>query len=392
MSRSVAKQQFDYAWSLYLKGLRSDELKEKTKVFAMQNRLPPVYFPAMHCIAEYVRDNPTVAKEDAMRGLLLAVEFASYPEGLVHHVVRSCAFKAGMTVGKDERVPRYIIDQVKQAMGIGDTHARPGPEEGSLKSNPVSRATKEVRQITHRSPESVTETEGKTPSPSRDKSGRARLVQALRHLTPDMRAKLAEEKSKVQELDKPEFIWHFLLQSFSTMGNSRGYQGLILNQANYRMVTFDVLSKMSRAERLDRLQRIFSAAALRMPVQKARRQADNYDLIVSWGGIEATKKMALAQRGRDAKISFMRRFHGIGEKYARNIWMDVYHPDFYDSIAVDERIKKITDAMGYHFSSYRDHEGFYLDIAKEAGLQGWELDRLLYNFNEEFLYHIRKIG
>jgi hypothetical protein len=79
----------------------------------------------------------------------------------------------------------------------------------------------------------------------------------------------------------------------------------------------------------------------------------------------------------------LKKFPGIGDKYARNIMMDVYHPDFRDSIAVDARINAISNALGLSFASYRDHEAFYLDVAKEAGLNGWELDRLLFNFRTE---------
>jgi hypothetical protein len=46
------------------------------------------------------------------------------------------------------------------------------------------------------------------------------------------------------------------------------------------------------------------------------------------------------QPGRDGKIAFLKTFHGIGDKYARNILMDVYHREFRDSIAYDERLKK----------------------------------------------------
>ena len=76
---------------------------------------------------------------------------------------------------------------------------------------------------------------------------------------------------------------------------------------------------------------------------------------------------------------------GIGEKYARNIWLDVYHPDFHNNVAIDDRIKKITQALGYSFGNYQDHEKFYLDIARESGINGWELDRLLYNYTDYFL-------
>src|SRR3712207_4478772 len=81
----------------------------------------------------------------------------------------------------------------------------------------------------------------------------------------------------------------------------------------------------------------------------------------------------------------MKRFYGIGPKYARNIWMDAYHPDFRDTIAVDLRIRKVTKALGYSFKTYEEEERFYQDIAEEAGLQGWEVDRLLYEYTDHFL-------
>lgn len=60
--------------------------------------------------------------------------------------------------------------------------------------------------------------------------------------------------------------------------------------------------------------------------------------------------------------------------------MDVYHEDFRGSIAIDVRIKAISTALGVSFNTYEEHEQFYLDVAAEAGLNGWELDRLLFWF------------
>jgi hypothetical protein len=62
--------------------------------------------------------------------------------------------------------------------------------------------------------------------------------------------------------------------------------------------------------------------------------------------------------------------------------MDVYHPDFHDAFAVDERM---TEALRYPFKTYAEHERFYQEIAREARLEGWEVDRLLYNDQGEFL-------
>jgi len=65
--------------------------------------------------------------------------------------------------------------------------------------------------------------------------------------------------------------------------------------------------------------------------------------------------------------------------------MDVYHEDFRDSIAIDARIQSVSKAWGLSFDTYEEQENFYLSVAETAGLNGWELDRLLFNFTQHFL-------
>jgi len=77
------------------------------------------------------------------------------------------------------------------------------------------------------------------------------------------------------------------------------------------------------------------------------------------GDSAKASEQAFAQQVREAKIAFMRRFYGIGDKYARNIWMDAYHPEFHDTIAIDQRIKKETEALGYSLTNYAEHDRFY---------------------------------
>jgi len=219
---------------------------------------------------------------------------------------------------------------------------------------------------------------------------RIKLIQFLQHLTPKMLETLTKYKELGRsDLKRPDIIWYLLLQSFSTMGNSRGWEGLIVNQDNYQRVTFDALSGLSEDERSRRLTTVLHDAKVRMPNLKAKQLNENYKMILSMGGLERAKEKAFAQVGTKAKIAFMKRFIGIGDKYARNVWMDIYHPDFYDNIAIDDRIKQITEAMGYSFSNYYEHEQFFLGIAKEANIQGWELDRLLYHYKDDFLRTLR---
>lgn len=221
-------------------------------------------------------------------------------------------------------------------------------------------------------------------------AAREKLVLILRAPTPAMRQVLVELKQDgTRKLGRPDFVWHELLQSFATMGNSRGAKGLIANQERYARVTFPVLASLSSAERLARLEETLAAAGVRMPKKKAAWLATNFDRIQAMGGLQAASEQALAQPGTVAKITFLQQFDGIGDKYARNIWMDVYHPDFRGTVAIDERIKAMAKALGVHFRTYDEHERFYQDIARDAGLEAWEVDRLLYNFRDEILAQLR---
>lgn len=218
---------------------------------------------------------------------------------------------------------------------------------------------------------------------------RQALVDSLKAITPEKMDEMLGSREVDQEaLERPDFVWHFLLQSFATMGNSRGWDGLIGNHDNYKQVTFDALSSLDHTQRLKRLDEVLRAAKVRMAGKKAIWLDRNYEMIVKMGGSEEARTQALAQDGMESKIAFMKRFHGIGDKYARNIWMDVRHPDFRDTIAVDERIKKVTQALGYAFKTYEEEERFYQEIAEEVGISGWELDRLLYNYTDYFLVTI----
>ncbi len=227
-----------------------------------------------------------------------------------------------------------------------------------------------------------------TGGDSRCGAARQRLIDAVRNRPPYMSHRLADLKTAGSHFDRPDFLWHSLLQSFSTMGNSRGYVGLIQNQANYSQITYEALDALGPESRYNRLETVLRRAGVRMPATKAAWLDENFRRIAALGGPEAAKRLALAQEGTEAKIQFVRQFSGIGPKYARNLWMDVYHPDFRESIAIDERIQKLSSAMGCGFSRYADHEGFYLDVAHEADLEGWELDRLLYNYLDYFLARV----
>ena len=70
-----------------------------------------------------------------------------------------------------------------------------------------------------------------------------RLVAVVRALAaePDTQKLLAKYKRCHKDLARPDFIWHYLLQSFATMGRASGWHGLIGNKANYERVMYPAL-------------------------------------------------------------------------------------------------------------------------------------------------------
>lgn len=195
----------------------------------------------------------------------------------------------------------------------------------------------------------------------------ARLVEVVRRLAAEKRAEIDMHKEGEAGLARPDFIWHYLLQSFATMGRSAGWKGLIGNSANYDRVTYPALEALPADDRLLVVQEVCHAAKVRMPGIKARYILGCFERIQSMGGPEAAKAQLLAEPGREGKIRWLKAMPGIGDKYARNIMMDVYHEDFRDSIAIDARIKSISAALEITFPSYSAHEAFYLEVARQAG-------------------------
>src|SRR5918996_1254754 len=217
---------------------------------------------------------------------------------------------------------------------------------------------------------------------------RHKLAAVARALAGEHKDRLDELKSSERHMQRPDFLWHFLLQSFGTMGRAAGWAGLSKPE-NYNRVRYEALAALPAAERTAVAEGACRDGKVRMPGIKADYIVGCFEHIQKMGGPEAAKKQLFQLRGRDAKIQFLKALPGIGDKYARNILMDVYHPDFRDSIAIDARIKSLSQSLGLTFPTYDQHEQFYLDVAREAGVDGWELDRLIFNYLPEFSARLR---
>ncbi len=228
--------------------------------------------------------------------------------------------------------------------------------------------------------------EGTAAGPDRDKV--LRLAEAIRPIYDKHRQEIDDLKHGASHWTAPDFIWEAILASFSTMGNAKGYEQLIANSDLNDPIRFENLRKLhSDEEPLSVLEDRLTAAPVRWPRQKASRLLENFQRIEKAGGPEKLKWELISHEGQKDKITFLRTFKGIGPKYARNMMMDVYHEDFRNSIAIDSRLKKVLTALGFEFevARYEEAEQLLLDAAHQAGLNGWEMDRLIFSHLKEVL-------
>jgi hypothetical protein len=212
-----------------------------------------------------------------------------------------------------------------------------------------------------------------------------RLSDAVRQVfqRQDVVTKFVDLKSHHSDFDEPEFLWNALVQSFSTLGNSSGYDRLIGNPENREKMEYAVMMTLPSAERKKYIEEVLRKANVRFPSKKAMWLQEDLNILAQLGGPEQAKAAFEREPGAASKMKFLERFYGIGKKYARNIPMDVYHPEFHSCIAVDARIKALSKHLGLRFPTYEAEEQFYLSVAERAGIEGWDLDRLLYHFEAD---------
>jgi hypothetical protein len=210
-----------------------------------------------------------------------------------------------------------------------------------------------------------------------------RLAPVLQALAVAKERKLQELKAEQVLLERDDVVWHQLVVSFSTWGREKGWDGLVGDKKNYARVTFEAISEYAPHQRVEEVERTMRVAQVRFARIKAEYLVHNHSLFARLGGPKAVRDLLLAAPGKPGKMAFLMQFSGIGPKYARNILMDLYHPEFRESIAIDSRVQGITAQLGLRFGSYEAEEAFYVAVGHRVDLNGWTVDRILFNFRKE---------
>jgi hypothetical protein len=233
----------------------------------------------------------------------------------------------------------------------------------------------------------VSQRENNTGSSERWEHQKDALVRSVKTVwkRTEVKDKIAALKRNQADFEREDFVWHAILKGFSTFGNSRGYKGLMQNDANRSRVEFTALQKVPTRRRIAHIARVFRDSQVSYANKKAAWLNENVKNVEALGGLDSVKQKLEGAYRMSGKIALLATFKGVSKKYARNMMMDVYHPEFRNCIAVDVRIKKVSKALGLRFSTYEEEEQFYIDSAKAARLQPWELDRVMYNFTRDVI-------
>jgi len=234
------------------------------------------------------------------------------------------------------------------------------------------------------------------------KKARQELVDTVDQLANDSKVVdyLSLKKERGQNRwERDDVIWFELVLSLSTWRGSRGARLLLDSQDNvdeekFARISFNKLASVAPENRASYLEDLLREHNVNMHVKKADYLTWNFNHIHDeWETPLATKEAFNATEGPKAKIKFLKQFKGIGNKYARNIGMDLYHPDFRDFIAIDARITSISEELGLPTDSwsYDEHEAFYHGVVAESTVENaWELDRILYQSTDQVLEGIRQ--
>jgi len=197
----------------------------------------------------------------------------------------------------------------------------------------------------------------------------AAFIEILRDILDGDRARLtAQFEAGARLRERDGWAWDVFVQSYATNGGVRVWEGF-LKEGGARLVRWDALLGEAPAE--------VDAAAARLEALSHRFHA-----------VGGPDRMARTWNGHtqpETLLRWLKTFPMIGDKYARNMCMDVSHPLILDHIALDHRIHALCDLVEGAPARipYQRREGWLRGIAGALGINGWYLDRLLFGRYEE---------
>lgn len=210
---------------------------------------------------------------------------------------------------------------------------------------------------------------------------RSTIVKLLRDVVREKRDVLeATKRASVQFGQHDDWPWIGIVLSAATRGGSARWERRVAPRYDSEL-SWKALQGLSSD---DRRQRLLTVGRFKNRAADWLEQA--YEQFTREGG-PAGVRTKLKRMTAEEVITFWMSFKDVKEKYARNVMMDIYHPDFRQCyFAIDSRILKLLPLLGYAGRrSYGEQEMFLRDLATEVGVESWELDRTLYQAQKQLL-------
>jgi len=120
------------------------------------------------------------------------------------------------------------------------------------------------------------------------------LVEALSNPTSEMEGWIEQTEAPNPSYERKDFVWHHLLLGFATWGNSRGAEGLINTEENYREVRYERLPEIPSEQRPGHIEEVLRKASVRYPENKSEYLSENVEIVREMGGLKAAREEALA--------------------------------------------------------------------------------------------------
>lgn len=225
---------------------------------------------------------------------------------------------------------------------------------------------------------------------------RARFIEILREFLEKDRDRLEKKFEEGARLREREgWAWDVFVQSFATNGGVKRWDAFVAEGGAER-VRWDALfadapgDVAAAASRLQALSVTFLAP--RWAARTGPALIAAFHRFHKEGGPDAVARTWMGHNETGAMLRWLKSFRMIGDKYARNMAMDVSHPLVLDHIALDHRIHALCDLVegAPPRTPYRLREGWLREIAAELGINGWLLDRLLFSRYKEIRAAILK--
>ncbi|WP_288338440.1 hypothetical protein [uncultured Sphingomonas sp.] len=215
--------------------------------------------------------------------------------------------------------------------------------------------------------------------------GHERVVEVLKKLAVEHADALAASKRAAIEHGRhSDWPWNGIVLSAATLGGSWRWEKRV--QPIYDAeLSWRALLGLTAEERRQRFNKV--GGYWRRTSAFLERV---YGRLLEEGGPEGSRSTLEEMSGPEI-LAFWAAFDGVGPKYARNIMMDIHHPSFRrDYFAIDSRIQKLLPVLGYTGPNrYESMEAFLNKLAADTGMEGWDLDRLLYQRHDDLIARIQ---